>query len=68
MDRLEPARALIVDVIATLEDATEALMPGQAPNSSADEIFAGIAVLRAVAETLIKHADQLEASVEGSKP
>lgn len=68
MDRLDPARSLIVDVIATLEDATEALMPGQAPKSSADEVVAGITVLRAVAETLNEHADQLAATVEASKP
>lgn len=68
MDRLDPAHALIVEAFSTLEDATEALMPGQAPNSSADEIVAGITVLHAIADKLIKYAEQLASAVEASTP
>ena len=68
MDGLDPARALIVDVIATLEDATEALMPGQAPSSSAEEIVASLTVLREVADTLNDYAEQIAATAEASKP
>lgn len=67
MDRLDPARALIVEVIATFEDATEALMPGQAPSSSEDEIVATLTLLHAIAGTLLKYAEQLENSVDAPK-
>lgn len=47
MDKVDDARAAMVEVIAELEHAIEAAMPGQAPRSSPGEIMAAIAEVRA---------------------
>jgi hypothetical protein len=64
MDDLDHARVIVVEAIATLENAVEALMPAQAPGSSRDEIHQGIDQMRSVAERLIQHAQAVEAVMD----
>ena len=63
MDELDPARVLVVEAIAMLEDAIEELIPAQAPSSTEAEIRAGVRTLRQIRVSLIDVADRIEASV-----
>lgn len=60
MDKLDPARVIMVEAIATMENAIETLMPAQAPGSTPDDIRHGTVQIRAVAEHLIRHAQAVE--------
>ena len=65
MDRVDKARAAMVDVIVELEHAIEAAMPGQAPGSGPGEISAAIAEVRAkldAAERRLVRTERLLAS------
>ena len=65
MDTVDDARASMVDVIAELEQAIEAAMPGQAPGSDAGEIRKAIAEVRAkldAAEKRLVTTERLRAS------
>lgn len=64
MDELDPARVIVVEAIATLENAIEVLMPAQAPGSSRDKIRQGTDRLRAVAQRLIQNAQAVEAVLD----
>lgn len=64
MDELDPARVIVVEAIATLENAIEALMPAQAPGSTRDDIRQGADRMRSVAQRLIQHAHAAEAHLE----
>lgn len=64
MDDLDPARVIVVEAIAALENAVEALMPAQAPESMRDEIRQGTDRLRAVAQRLLPHAQAVEAVLD----
>lgn len=63
MDELDPARVIVVEAIATLENVIEALMPAQAPGSTRDDIRQGTDQIRSVAERLIQHAQAVEAVI-----
>lgn len=60
MDKLDPAREIIVDAIAKLELAIEDLMAGQAPRSSRAEIVEASASIRKVGEVLRSHAEWID--------
>jgi hypothetical protein len=60
MDKLDPARELIVEAIGTLERSIESLVPAQAPRSTSDEINAGIQKLRSLAVAIAHQADTAE--------
>ena len=64
MDDLDPARVIVVESIAALENAIEALMPAQAPGSSRDEFRQGADHMRATAQRLIQRAQAIEAILE----
>ena len=70
MKLLDPMRADIVTVIGHLEEAITALMPGQAPSSTADEIeeaIAGAAAeLGAASERLVEINSNLLAVLKGN--
>lgn len=51
---------IIVEAIATLEDAIEDLMIGQAPRSSKADIAEASVSLRNVSEVLRGHADRID--------
>ena len=61
MDKLDPARVIIVEAIATLENAIEALMPAQAPTSTQDDIRRGADQMRVITARLIQHAQAVAA-------
>ncbi|MEL7482425.1 MAG: hypothetical protein AAGJ29_12795 [Pseudomonadota bacterium] len=63
MDELDPARVIVVETIATLEDVIEELMPAQAPCSKEAEIRIGIQTLRQTCASLAKFADRIESSL-----
>ena len=63
MDELDPARVLVVEAIAMLEDAIEELMPAQAPSSTEAEIRTGARTLRQSSVSLMDVANQIESSV-----
>lgn len=56
MDKLDSAREIIVEVIAALEDAIEALMPAQAPGSEHGDISESSELVRSLSNRLIQHA------------
>lgn len=60
MDKLDPAREIIVEAIGTLECGIESLMPAQAPRSNSDEIEAGVRKLRALALAITHYANYVE--------
>lgn len=68
MDDLDPARVIVVDAIATLENAIEALMPAQAPRSMYADVRQGADQIRSVAERLIQYAEAVEAILERLEP
>lgn len=64
MDQLDPTRVIIVESIATLENAIERLMPAQAPRSTHSDVRQGADQLRAVVKQLIQHAEAVESALE----
>lgn len=64
MDELDPAREIVFEAIATLEQAIEDLMTGQAPRSSKGDIAEASASLRKVGEALRCHAERIDGSRE----
>lgn len=60
MDKLDPAREIIVEAIGTLESAIESLMSAQAPRSTSDDIDAGVRKLRSLVLALSHHAENVE--------
>lgn len=60
MDKLDPARILIVEAIGMLENAIEPLMPGQAPASTVEELSRATEHLKTTVERLRLHATQIE--------
>lgn len=60
MDKLDPAREIVVEAIGTLEDAIESLMPVQAPRSTSADIAAGVRELRLIALKIVEHANRVE--------
>lgn len=64
MDELDPARVIIVEAIATLENAVEALIPAQAPTSTQDDIRQGADQMRVITDRLIQNAQAVEAVLD----
>lgn len=60
MDDFDPARVIMVEAIATMENAIEALIPAQAPGSTRGDIRQGTDRLCAVAKRLLEHAQAVE--------
>ncbi|WOR15295.1 hypothetical protein RYZ27_01275 [Hyphomonas sp. FCG-A18] len=60
MDRLDSAREIVVEVIAGLEDAIEALMSAQAPGSTHRDISESSELIRSLSNSLIQHAQAIE--------
>lgn len=67
MDKLDSAREIIVEAIATLENAIESLMPAQAPRSTDVDISVGAQKLRSVARALFEHADRVEQALNDAE-
>lgn len=64
MDKLDSARVIIVEAIATLENAIEALMPAQAPGSTQPDVGQAAEQIRTIGEHLLQHAQAVEAALE----
>ena len=64
MDKLDPARVIIVEAIATLENGIEELMPGQAPLSSKADIVEASTALRKLGEALREHAERIDKALK----
>ena len=60
MDELDPAREIIVQAIATLEDAIGDLMAGQAPRSSRTDVAGASASLKKTGEVIREHAERID--------
>lgn len=60
MPDLEPARIAIVEALGCLEDAHIAVMPGQAPRSTRDDIEDAIASARPLIAEAFAHLDKAE--------
>ena len=65
MDKLDPAREIVVEAIETLENAIEGLMPAPAPRSTRDDITGGVHELRLIALAMVEHADRVENALNG---
>ncbi|MEO1407955.1 MAG: hypothetical protein AAFV54_15930 [Pseudomonadota bacterium] len=60
MADLEPARIEIVEALGCLEDAHSAVMPGQSPRSTRDDIADAIAFARPLIAEALAHLNKAE--------
>ena len=60
MKDIDPARIDIVQALRCLEDAHLALMPGQAPKSTEDDVLRAIAAARPIIQNALSYLEKAE--------